>query len=364
MNIMPERTDSIMLDPSTESVLVVRLKALGDIVLSLPLVNSLRRSFPEARIDYLCLEGYGEATGENRDLDSVIEFRKGILSQAELMLRLRRTEYDLAIDLISSPRSSVITLFSGADMRIGMDVGRHNFCYHKVLPRTISRNGRRVRCYTMDANREIARMLNLKSDQWADSDNMYRIDFATTEGDRKWTEELLSGTNGGVEGYIGIVPAAKYEAKRWPLESFSEFVKMLTEQTGYIPVMIWGPGEEETVDYIVRENPGALKPPLIGISRLGGLIGRMDCLVGVDSGPKHLAVIQGVPTLTLFGPTDPEVWDPMTERHRVIRKDLDCAPCSLTECPSVECMKSITVWEVFEETVRLLKWKKGESAID
>jgi ADP-heptose:LPS heptosyltransferase len=351
---MAEKTSSVNLDPDTGSILLVRLKALGDIVLSIPLVNSIRRTFPNARIDYLCLKGYGEALKGVCDIDRVIEFKKGFTGQAALMLELRRTGYQLVVDLISSPRSAVITLSTGAGLRIGMDVGRHNFCYHKVLPRSINRNGRKVKYYTMDANREIARMLNLKPDRWSDSDNRYAIGLDSAGDGQEWADEFISEISGGEEGFIGIVPAAKYQAKRWPAEKFVEFISLLMERTGYIPVLLWGPGEERMVDYILKRSPGAVKLPLVGISPLAAMIARMDCLVGVDSGPKHLAVMQGVPTVTLFGPTDPEIWDPMTDDHLVVRKELHCSPCGRTECSSPECMNGITAQEFFDKVKVML----------
>ncbi|MGM0483099.1 MAG: glycosyltransferase family 9 protein [Candidatus Krumholzibacteriota bacterium] len=352
---MAERTTSMRLHESISSILVIRLKALGDIVLSMPLLNSFRRTFPESRIDFLCLKGYGEAVQGNPDIDRVIEFEKGISSQAGVMLELRRRRYDLVLDLISSPRSAVITLFTGADLRVGMDVGRHNFCYHKVLPRTIERNGERVILYTMDGNREIARILNLEPDRLAAPENRYQTGFPPSERGSGWAGEFLAPAGPEAEGFIGVVPGAKYSAKSWPKEKFVEFISLLTERTGYLPVLIWGPGEEDIADYIVERSEETLKPPLIGISKLGALIGKMDCVVGVDSGPKHLAVLQGVPTVTLFGPTDPRVWDPCSGIHRVIRRDLDCSPCGLTECSYAECMHGIGADELFEETLKLLR---------
>lgn len=355
MKGMAELTTSINLDRNLSSILVVRLKALGDIVLSMPLINSLRRTFPDSRIDYLCFEGYGGALHGNPDIDRVMEFEKGFFSQAGVMLELRNSRYDLALDLISSPRSAVITLFTGADMRIGMDVGRHNFCYHKVLPRTIRRDGNAIKFYTMDANREIARILNLEPDNLATPEDRYKTGFPPSEIGREWAEAFLAQAGTEAEGFIGVVPGAKYQAKGWPAEKFVEFISLVNQRTGYVPVLIWGPGEEDVAGYIAARTERTLNPPLIGISRLGALVSMMDCLVGVDSGPKHLAVVQGVPTVTLFGPTDPLVWDPQSEIHRVIRKDLDCSPCGLTECPSPECMLGIEADDLFEEMRRVLR---------
>jgi ADP-heptose:LPS heptosyltransferase len=244
-----------------------------------------------------------------------------------------------------------------------MDVGRHGFCYHRLLPRTVTRDGRKVKLYTMDFNREVAGMLNLKRDPIPGSGSRYQTGFEAAPSDHRWAEEFLSGKDRG-EGFIGLVPGAKYQAKNFPAEKFLEFISIVTAETGYRPVIIWGPGEERIADYIAGSSPEALKPPLTGISRLGALISRLQCVVGVDSGPKHLAVIQGIPTVTIFGPTDPEVWDPMTERHRVVRSNLNCSPCGLTECSDVSCMKRIEAGELFKEMKKAVRCNDPKRGIE
>jgi len=103
----------------------------------------------------------------------------------------------------------------------------------------------------------------------------------------------------------------------------------------------------------VSAVPGAIKTPRMGIARLGALIKRLSVLVGVDSGPKHLAVMQGIPTVTLFGPTDPRIWDPMTQKHRVIFMDLPCSPCRDKKCSGNPCMSEIRP-EAVVETIKLV----------
>ena len=100
--------------------------------------------------------------------------------------------------------------------------------------------------------------------------------------------------------------------------------------------------------------PGAVLAPPTSVPRLGALISRLDLLVTPDSGPKHLAVIQGVPTVTLFGPTDPEIWDPMNDIHRALHAKPPCFPCRRKECAANKCLSDIGPDKVLDEILDLL----------
>jgi ADP-heptose:LPS heptosyltransferase len=118
---------------------------------------------------------------------------------------------------------------------------------------------------------------------------------------------------------------------------------------------MWGPGEKDLAGRIAGQVPGAVVPPPTGVAEAGALIARMRILVGIDSGPKHIAALLGVPTVTLFGPTDPRFWDPMNGLHRAVWKGLDCAEgCRDRECSPNRCMEMIEVEEVFEEVRSLI----------
>lgn len=305
-------------------VLVVRLKALGDIALSLPIVWALRERFPDASIDYLVRACYAGTLAGDTGLDEVHRLEDGPASQLRLVRSLRRRRYDVALDLLSSPRSAVLTAASGAGLRIGMDVGRHNWCYHAVLPRALrDERGEIVRRYTLEANREYARMIGLGEPGPGPDPRNWRTGlapgFPAAETESDWAGEWSGSLGERGERLCGIVPGATADEKSWPVERFVELVRRIPPELGLAPLVLWGPGEETIAAQVAAATTEGLAAPRAGIPRLGAMIGRCRIVAGIDSGPKHLAVLQGVPTVTLFGPTDPRVWDPMTLRHRALR---------------------------------------------
>ncbi len=313
------------------SILIVRYYALGDIVLSFPLVRALRMTFPDSRIDFLCLNRFREALEGFDPVDDVIGMDGSIVGRIRTVLALRRKKYDLAIDLLSSPGSSLITKMSGAVKKIGMDTGRNNWCFDHVLPRGVMRNGKQVKCYTFDSNLETGRLLGVVEEDPLEAydsgvrSGRYATGFNAAGRHREWAKKFLSELGPEKNGFAGLVVGAKYRAKSWPVDHFIELARSIETDLGLRPVVIWGPGEEEQAAKVADCCDSAVKIPEMGIGRLGALVGELSVLAGIDSGPKHIAVLEGVPTVTLFGPTDPHTWDPLTDEHRVLSVNVDCS---------------------------------------
>ena len=97
--------------------------------------------------------------------------------------------------------------------------------------------------------------------------------------------------------------------------------------------MIGGPGDEPLLTALRDELPAAAFAPATTLRELADLLGRLDLLVGTDSGVRHLAAVHRVPTVTLFGPTDPRGWNPPHPDHVALVHPAACAPCNLTRCP-------------------------------
>jgi len=364
-----------------ESILIIRFKALGDIVLTLPIIRALRQRFPHARMVYVVFDRFREALNGDTGLDEVVAFPQRFLSRLSFFKEIRRRRFDLVLDLISSPVSAYITYFSGAKYRIGMDVGRQGWCYTSLLPRVLMSEGKRLKIYTFDSNIEIVKSLNLRYDfrhraASNDSDasrdradarsgstrfgeDFYSIGFPAATTEERWASEYIGSLRSGDGPLIGVVAAAKYQAKSWPVEKFIKLCNSLVEGLGARITLIWGPGERDTVESLNRGVPESVMIPEVGIAKLGAIVSRLDLLVGVDSGPKHIAVLQGVPTVTLFGPTDPRIWDPMNDIHRAVYLDLPCSPCGKKKCGKNRCMTEIKVSTVVEIASNLIGARSG-----
>ena len=153
-------------------------------------------------------------------------------------------------------------------------------------------------------------------------------------------------------------PSATWSAKAWPNEHFSQLSKVLTEQLNADVLIAWGPGEEVVRDAIIDGSQGTARAiPATSLQELAVTLGSADLLVTTDSGPKHIAVAEGTPTLTLFGSTNPTDWQPQLPSHRFLTHEVDCHPCDLLVCPlpGHPCLGLLTPDRVAAEVRQMLK---------
>ena len=357
-----------------KSILLIKFRALGDIALTLPVIYILKKSFPSSHLSYLLLERFRGALSGNDCVDEIITFKDYLFSEMKLISSITGRKFDLVIDMTSSPFSAYVTFLTRSVIRIGYDIGRFGWCYTHLVPRFIEENGVRVKMYTFDSNLHVLKMLGLDvgllDRMYRDngiidglrnstspvglSGDRYSIGFPPAGLEEEWADSFFSEYLGQDKRLIGIVPGSNYQAKGWPVDRFIEVSKRIENDGIGIPVILWGPGERDIAVKISDEVESAIMIPQVGIEKLGAIISRLDMVVGVDSGPKHIAVLLGVPTVTLFGPTDPEIWDPRTDFHRVIYRNLECSPCRKKQCNPNSCMLEIHPEDVIDEIVSVL----------
>jgi ADP-heptose:LPS heptosyltransferase len=150
---------------------------------------------------------------------------------------------------------------------------------------------------------------------------------------------------------IGINPGAGFESKQWELVRFAELADRVSEELGASILLTWGPGEELKAQQISAhmKQKNWIAPPTSILESIA-LYKRMALLVSCDSGPLHLVAALGIPTVSIFGPTDPTRNGAYGVNHEAVYKVLACSFCWKKTCPlgTKECMQQVTVDEVFQ----------------
>ena len=340
-------------------VLITRLRFIGDIVLTTPVVRSLRNAFPKAFIAYLGEKPAVSLLVHDPHLDEVIPYdpaRPSILEQARVVMELRKRRFDLVVDLFSNPRTAVLTFLSGAPTRVGLD-----------------RRGRR-RLYTIrvrddgkpksavEFHQQFVAALGLTP-----SPVSPYIVVSVEEGEKaqRYLQNLVPGrmVRGPVPPLLGIHPGATWPAKRWFPERFAELADVVKARFGADVVLTGGPKDGEIVRRVVElarsEVPVAGPLPL---RQLAAVLQKCSAFITNDAGPMHIAAAVGTPTIGLFGPGEEDVWFPYPAEHghAALRKDVPCHPCHLDVCnrPAgefMQCMNLLTVDEVCEAINRALQ---------
>jgi heptosyltransferase-2 len=328
---------------------------LGDAVLTLPLIRSLRLRFPEAETDFYVRNGLEGLFRPHPDLNSVFGYAKGRYSPAGLVAQARYAaarRYDLWISAHGSFRSGAVAALSGADERIGYSGSVWSrFFYTKTV-------GRRF-----GELHEIERLLELLRPLGGGP----RADWpeiALDPASARKAGECFTRIPGPV---LGIHPGSVWATKRWPAEYYAEIgAKALAR--GASVLLFAGKGEEalsRAVRAMIADKPGGRKADEDGRLRdfggrlslpdLAAFLGRLSCYLGNDSGPMHLAWAQRRPVTAVFGPTVEKLgFFPRGKMSAVIEKDLPCRPCGLhgpAACPlrHHRCMRDISPDEVWDD---------------
>jgi heptosyltransferase-2 len=340
---------------------------LGDAVLTLPLIRSLRLRFPEAETDFYVRGGLEELFRPHPDLNAVFGYAKSGYSPADIVAQARRAatrRYDLWISAHGSFRSGIIAALCGAGERIGYAGPLGNSLFYT---KTVARRFGELH--------EIERLLELLR-PLGDGPRPDRPEIALHPASARNAEECFADIPGPV---LGMHPGSVWATKRWPAEHYAEIGARALAH-GASVLLFAGKGEEplsQAVRTMIADRPGGREADREGrlhdfggrlsLPDLAAFLGRLSCYLGNDSGPMHLAWAQRRPVTAVFGPTVEKLgFFPRGDASTVIEKDLPCRPCGLhgqSMCPfgHHRCMRDISPDEVWDDVrPKLLNERKHD----
>ncbi len=338
-------------------VLLIRLRAFGDVVLTTPLLRALKRRYPSAELHVLTDSLPGTLLSGNPHVNRhwVSPPRNAPLwEQIDYLRRLRREKFDLVLDLFGNPRSAWMTYATGAPTRAGYAYRFRRHAYTHPVPMN------RVRKYQVEVNLDVLRHLGVPDDG-------ARTELFLRDSERLWAGDFFRRfLIPRSEFLVGLNPTGSWSAKRWPLEYWTTLVERMAGK-GLRPLVLWSPGDPEGVRAWAdkRGDKVVLAPPT-DLRQLMALISELGLLVGNDGAPQHIAQALGVKTLTLFGPTWGLSWNPPSDkRFRFLQTFPPCGPCDKTLCPysdtpdaegryRQECMAELKPEAVWDEAERMM----------
>ena len=304
------------------SILVIKLRAVGDVLLSTPVIQNLHESFPHARIDFLTDKFAAGVVEGNPWITNIITFDKKRTSSLGIIREVRRNRYDLVIDLFSNPRSAIITWASAARVRVGYPFRWRKYAYSVVIP---PRGGE---VHNVEFNLDALRGLEIPVPY---RDPYFPVDKSSMDLAADWIgQNKLDG-----KLLVGMNPSGGWYTKRWGLEHYARLGDLISERYNATIVLMWGPGEKEdalTIQAAMKKRSHLI--PETTLKGLGAFLQHCAFVVSNDSGPMHIAAALMIPTLGIFGPTNPLLQGPYGTQHRWVRnEELDCLSCNLTKCP-------------------------------
>jgi ADP-heptose:LPS heptosyltransferase len=333
-----------------ERILFIRLWGLGDVLLSTPTVHAARRAFPGARIEYLTGRAGADALAGNPDIDEVIAMRTGTRPMLRALREVRRRRYDVVIDLHSTARTSYFVAVTGAAQRIGFrGRGPRRHIYTAVRPRT---GGGEYSAL------ELMRLLDLVGVP-TPAEPCLDLRIAIPDHERLRTAALwrTHGLDGAT--VVAVSPVSLLPFKQWGAARWAEVADGIIERGGRV-VVTHGPGEREQAAAMVAHMRHApvWDLDIRSVRALAAVYERCALWTGNDSGPRHVAVAAGTPTVTVFRDTVGGPWtDPRPgQRHVYIEKpapqgcDYRCS-----RCPHLGCLTAIAPDDVAQIVTGVLR---------
>lgn len=315
-------------------ILLIRRKALGDTLVSMRAVLEVVRAWPDASVDLVIDRPFaplledlaGRTTAENR-----MRVVSWPLPDGKPWLGfLRSGGYDLVIDWLGSPRTAVWAVLTGAATRVGFDLPRRRWAYNVKVPRNKS-GERQLRGFAGEAFLDPLRCLGVEPGPWRDGFAEGNAADPVMDGLGAEYIDWVNGWEGTGAGLV-MMMSATWSAKGWPAQHAATLFTEL-RQRNLNPVIVTGPGDESLEAALRPILPDDSIAPRTNLLELAHLLSRARAFVGTDCGPRHLAASLGVPTVTLFGPTDPVGWNPADPYHVSVRTAVECSPCNLADCP-------------------------------
>jgi heptosyltransferase I len=372
-------------------ILLIKLSAVGDVVHTVPVLNKLRRRYPNAQLDWLVTPGIAELLRHHPAISNVIEFTRevgggfggfaALAGYARLAAKLRATGYDLVVDMHGQMRTAVLALATGAPARIGFDRPRAEVwqASGRAFPEQTRKHawqGARegswlaythtipvptLEMHAVDRYLNVGPLLGL-------DDGPADFSFPIPPEAERRIAALLDYYDVGEAKIVVMAPGTLWETKQWRREAFAEVARHFLRQK--FAVALIGSARERAV----CNEVAALAPGIVNLggettlSELAALIRRATICITNDSGPMHLAVALGRPVVSVFGPTDPIWIGPYRRDGAVLQaKNLPCAPCYLRQLSRCAyghaCMHDVTADAVIERMEGMLKQRSEKVAV-
>ena len=342
-----------------QRILIIKLGAVGDVIHTLPVLETLRHCFPQAHIGWAVEEAAAPILEGNPALSELILLDRkkvrgasGLLYFRQWLRSLREKHFETALDPHNLFKSGMIAYGSGASLRIGFKKFREgNFLFMNRRIKPASRHKHAVEKYLC-----LLAPLGIQETQWV---LRFPLNWRPPDADRIerfWAQEGFDRPGVKHDAVVAINPGASWPSKRWMPDRYARVADRLVKEQGVRILISWGPGERALADGVARamSEKGVIAPET-DLKQLTALIKRCRLLVTGDTGPLHIAAALGVPTVSLFGPSDPARNGPYGHGHAVVRSPIPPATHWQKKEVGDHWMKAISVEAVVEAAVSSLK---------
>jgi heptosyltransferase-2 len=337
-------------------IAILRTDRIGEVILSTPVIEALKRRFPQAEISFITSPYAREIVADRPDIAEVITFdtieRKVSLWEAfALSSILRKRNFDMAVILNPHKALHLAVFLAGICYRVGFDKKRGFLLNYRIKDKR-----QEGKLHELNYNLGLLETIGIK-----EKDIPPFINVSTR--DSYYIKGLFEQFGIAPSKKIIIIhPGTSNPAKMWPAQYFKELINKLTATGNFNIIVIGDRSEKQLCEKIVSEtNNKALNlAGLFTLKQLAALLKEANLFISNDAGPMHMAAALKKRVIAIFGRNIPGVsptrWGPYGVDHIIFHKDPGCSPCLDRDCPyNFKCLTNITPDEVFNAAIKILQ---------
>lgn len=368
-------------------ILVIKLRHIGDVLLTSPVFRALKETFPEAEVSILVNRGTEEVLSGNPFIKDIITFDREIkkapfikkyTEEKRFLKEIRKRRFDMTVDLTGGDRAAILSFISGARYRIGWEsrkglIGKRHLYTHLFKP-----DGSK---HMVLQNLDVVRHFGIDTEDRS-------VNFFIPDEARDFVKEIfrknsIQQSAISHQPIIHIHPTSRWLFKCWKDEYMAEIIRWLLDNNAIV-IVTSSPDRREIektkkILSLLRDSPDSMASSVnLGqsssriidlsgkttIKQLAAISEASDLFLGVDSAPMHIAAAVGTPVIALFGPTGAYSWGPWDNsedtgskikgersKHTVIQRDWECVPCGKDGCNGTKisrCLEDIKPEEIKE----------------
>ncbi len=329
-----------------EKILLIKLRGIGDVVLTTIVLDNIKSFLPNAKVDFLTDFPSVPILSPLSQLNKVIPFdRKSIINRIKLFFEIRKNNYDLVLDFFSNPVSAQITYFSNARFRAGFPYKGRAYAYNIYGPYE------RGKIHAADLHIELLRDCGFP----ITSKNLH---LGIDENNMKYAKNFFEDNFTKSDIVFCIIPGGGWQSKKCDPIKFAEIADEILRIYNRTKILLlWGPGDKNEAELIKKYmKKEAILAPNTSLGEMAAIIKRCSLVIANDSGPMHISAALRIPTLSINGPTDPRLQGPYGENNAWVRnEELGCIGCNLLQCPKQhQCFIDLPVTKIIQKIDMLI----------
>jgi len=342
-----------------ENVLIVRTDRIGDVVLTLPMIQAFNANFPGRRISMLLRSYTQELVDGFAGLESILAYDDNGELKAffTLLSELRKRRFDLVFVVHPTFRLALLMLLAGIPIRVGTGYRWYSFLFN----RKVFEHRRTAERHEAEYNLSLLRAIGCD----IRSIPMIVLPMPATAMNAAVQEIKRLGI-GASERFVILHPGSGGSARDWSAQNFGDLARAL-KNIGCSVVVTGSSSEKLLVEEVVRRSSESASASAgrLSLKELASFIGSARLFVSNSTGPLHIAAAVGTPVIAFYPPIQecsPRRWGPLTEKKKVFTADnAFCERCKGEACQGNDCMDQITVDQVLQAAVKLLSEGKTQN---